>query len=64
LGHPTAEFGAFDVKLIAQGPQEGHFRLDIEAVVFTVDVQFHVDSLHGEGFAIHYVVISGLKQPD
>jgi hypothetical protein len=42
LGDAATELGSFDVKLIAQGPQQGHFWLDIEAVVFTVDVQFHV----------------------
>jgi hypothetical protein len=64
LGHATAELGSFDVKFIAQGPQQGHFGFDIQRVGFAVDAQFHGDSLRGERFAINYVVISGLKQPD
>jgi hypothetical protein len=64
LGHATAEFGAFDVELIAQSPQQGHFGFNIQRVGFAVDVYFHVHSLRGESFVSNYVVISGLKQPD
>jgi hypothetical protein len=50
----ATELGAFDVQLIAQGPQQRHLRLDIEAVVFTVDIQFHDGSLlvHCNSFAL------------
>jgi hypothetical protein len=41
LGDAATELRAFDVEFIAQGPQQGHLRLDIEAAVLTVDVQFH-----------------------
>jgi hypothetical protein len=56
LGHPTAEFGAFDVEFIAQCPQQGHFGFDIQRVGFAVDTYFHVHSLRVESFAINYVV--------
>jgi hypothetical protein len=64
LGDAAAELGAFDVELIAQGPQQGHFGFDIQGVVFAVDTYFHVQSLLGESFAFDYVVISWLKQPN
>jgi hypothetical protein len=57
LGHATSKFGTFDVKFVAQRPQQGHFGFDIQRVVFAVDTYFHVHSLRVESFAINYVVI-------
>jgi hypothetical protein len=64
LGYAATELGAFDVEFIAQCPQQGHFRFDIQGVGFAIDAYFHVDSLLGESFEFQYVMVCWLMQPD
>jgi hypothetical protein len=51
LGYAATELGAFDVEFIAQCPQQGHFRFDIQGVGFAIDAYFHGGCLRGEIFA-------------
>ena len=41
LGHAAAEFRAFDIEFITQGPQKGHVGFDVEFVRFSVDFELH-----------------------